>query len=97
MLDSKNFIKPEQTGIRNNCRTADHIFVVKPLVDKYVQNCKNGSKLYACYIDMKKTMFLKLQKADIYGKIYNLIKSMYSNSRSRVKCKHVFSNSIPIS
>ena len=54
MLDSKNFIKPEQTGFRKNCRTADHIFVVKTLVDKYVQNCKNGSKLYACYTDMKK-------------------------------------------
>ena len=54
MLDSKNFIKPEQTGFRKNCRTADHIFVVKTLVDKYVQNCKNGSKLYACYIDIQK-------------------------------------------
>ena len=76
-------------------------FVVKTLVGKYVQNCINGSKLYACYIDIKKAfdiaLFLKLQKADISGKIYNLIKSMYSKSRSRVKCKHVLSKSINIS
>ena len=105
MLDSKKFIKPEQTGFRKNCRTADHIFVVKTFVYKYVQNCKNDSKLYACYTDMNKAfdtiwhdaLFLKLQKADISDKIYNLIKSMYSNSRSRVKCKHVLSNSITIS
>ena len=92
MLDSKCFIKPEQTGFRKTFRTADHIFVVKTLVDKYVQKCKNCSKLYACYIDMKKAfdtvwhdaLFLKLQKADISGKIYNPIKSMYSNSHSRV-------------
>ena len=105
MLESKNFIKPEQIGFRKNCRTSDHIFVVKTLVDKYVQNCKSGSKLYACYIDMKKAfdtvghdaLFLKLQKSDICSKIYNLITSMYSNSSSRVKCKHVLSKSITIS
>ena len=32
MLDSKKFIKPEQTGFRKNCPTADHIFVVKTLL-----------------------------------------------------------------
>ena len=42
-------------------------------------------------------LFLKLQKADISSKIYNLITSMYSNSLSIVKCKHVLSKSINIS
>ena len=63
---------------------------------------KMVEKLYACYIDMKKAfdtvwhdaLFLKLQKADISGKILISLSLMYSNSRSRVKCKHVLSHSI---
>ena len=53
-LEKKNFIKPEQAGFRKNHRTSDHIFVLKTIVDKYVSNSKNGSKLFTCFIDLKK-------------------------------------------
>lgn len=103
-LESKCFIKPEQAGFRKNHRTSDHIFVLKTIIDKYVLNSKNGSKLFACFIDLKKAfdtvwhdgLFLKLQKAGICGKIYNIIKSMYNCSQSRVKCKHFMSDPIEI-
>ena len=60
------------------------MFVLRTIIDKYVLNSKNGSKLFACFIDLKKAfdtvwhagLFLKLQKAGICGKIYNVIKSM---------------------
>lgn len=104
-LESQSFLKPEQAGFRHNFRTSDHIFVLKTIVDKYVQNCKNGSKLYACFIDLRKAfdtvwhegLFFKLQKAGIDGNVYKLLKSMYTNAYSRVRCKHVLSNPIHMS
>ena len=39
---------------------------------------------------------LKLQRAGINGKIYKLIKSMYQNSSSRVKCKNTLTDDIDI-
>ena len=67
-------------------------------------NSKNGSKLFACFIDLKKAfdtvwhdgLFLKLQKAGIDGKFYNVIKSMYNECHSRVRCKHFLSEPIDI-
>lgn len=103
-LEDKNFIKPEQAGFRKNHRTSDHIFVLKTIVDKYVSNSKNGSKLFACFIDLKKAfdtvwhdaLFLKLQKAGICGKIYHILKSMYSFCHSRIRCKHFLSEPIEV-
>ena len=53
-------------------------------------NSKNASKLFACFKDLKKAfdtvwhdgLFLKLQKAGIDGKLYNVIKSMYKECHS---------------
>ena len=41
-------------------------------------------------------LFLKLQKAGIDGKFYNVIKSMYNECHSRVRCKHFLSEPIDI-
>ena len=103
-LENRCFLKPEQAGFRKNCRTSDHVFVLKTIIDKYVLNSKNGSRLFGCFIDLKKAfdtvwhegVFLKLQKAAINGKIYNIIKSMYKGSYSRVKCKNIMSEPIEI-
>ena len=103
-LDKRSFLNHEQAGFCKNYRTSAHMFVLRTTVDKYVLNSKNGSKLFACFIDLKKAfdtvwrdgLFLKLQHAGINGKIYNVIKSMYKNSHSNVKCKHVISDPIEI-
>ena len=103
-LETMSFLKQEQAGFRKNHRTSDHIFILRTIVDKYVLNSKNGSKLFACFIDLKKAfdtvwhdgLFLKLQKAGINGKLYNVIKSMYDNCHSRVKCKRFLSDPINI-
>ena len=83
-LETISFLKQEQAGFRKNHRTSDHIFILRTIVDKYVLNSKNGSKLFACFIDLKKAfdtvwqdgLFLKLQKAGIDGKLFNVIKSI---------------------
>ena len=53
-LESKSFLKLEQAGFRKNHRTSDHIFILRTIIDKYVLKSKNGSKLFACFIDLKK-------------------------------------------
>ena len=52
-LETRSFFKEEESaGFRKNHRTSDHIFIFKTIVDKYVLNSKNGSKLFACFIDL---------------------------------------------
>ena len=56
------------------------------------------------FIDLRKAfdtvwhegLLLKLQRAGVNGKIYELIKSMYQHSISRVKCKNILTDSIDI-
>ena len=67
-------------------------------------NSRKGDKLFACFIDLKKAfdtvwhdgLFLKLQKAGICGKIYQVIKSMYDGSQAKVKCNQFMSDLIDI-
>ena len=90
--------------MRKDYRTSDHVFVLQTVIDKYVLNSKNGSRLFGCFIDLKKAVdtvwhedvFLKVQKAGINGKIYNIIKSMHKGSYSKFKCKNIMSEPIEI-
>ena len=103
-LENKSFIAKEQAGFRKNQRTSDQTFILKTIIDKYIHKNGKGNKLYTCFIDFRKAfdtvrhegLLLKLQRAGINGKVYELIKSMYQNSISRVKCKHTLTDSIEI-
>ena len=103
-LENNNLLAREQAGFRNASRTADNIFVIKTIVDKYVRTEGKGKKLFACFIDLKKAfdtvwhegLLLKLQKVGINGQLYKIIKSMYQNTFSRVKCKHNMTGPIRI-
>ena len=82
------------------------IFILKTIIDKYIHKLGKGNKLYmyTCFIDFRKAfdtvchdgLLLKLQRAGINGKIYDLIKSMYQNSTSRMKCKNTLTDNIKI-
>ena len=103
-LDNKSFIRKEQAGFRKNHRTSDQIFILKTIIDKYIHKDGEDNKIYACFIDFRKAfdtvchdgLLLKLQRAGINGNIYELIKSMYQNASSRVKCKNTLTDSIAI-
>jgi hypothetical protein len=64
-------------GFQSGRRTADHIFVLKTIIDKHI-NQKN-EKIYACFADFKKAfdsvwhegLFLKLLDNKIDGHFYN--------------------------
>ena len=47
-------LNSNQIGFRKNSRTSDHIFVLKTLIEKYVQ--KNG-KFYTCFVDFQKKIW----------------------------------------
>ena len=68
------------------------MFTLKTLIDNHVTYSSKG-KIFVCSVDLKKAfdsvwhkgLFYKLAKADISGKTYSLIKSMYQNSTCCVK------------
>jgi hypothetical protein len=88
-IEQNNILRPEQIGFRKKCRTADHIFVLKTLIQKYK---KDRKAIYACFIDLEKAfdsvwheaLFYKLLKIGMNGRVYNIIKSMYSKVKLQV-------------
>ena len=49
---SLNILHKSQIGFLPNNRTADHLFTLRTLIDKYVHN--HNEKIYACFVDFKK-------------------------------------------
>lgn len=90
-LADKNFINECQIGFTKKARTADHMFILKCLIDKYCS--RPGSKLYACFVDFRKAfdkvihagLKMKLLHLGVGTKFYNICKSMYNNSQSCVR------------
>ena len=94
-------IRNEQIGFKAGCRTPDHIFKLKTIIDKYLNKSK---KVYACFIDLRKAFdsvihsvpFLKLLRAKIGGKFLALLKSLHSNlSLGVIVNSHSLSNAFP--
>ncbi len=88
-----DFIVLSRSQIRflPNYRTSDHIYTLHTLIEKHVHQDKG--KIYACFIDFKKAfdsiwhqgLFYKLIESGIGGKTYDLIKSMYTESKCGIK------------
>jgi hypothetical protein len=72
--------------LKKKARTSGHIFVLKTLIDKYIN--RKGGKLFACFINLRKAfdtvihagIRYKLIKYGISGKLYSIIKDMYRKS-----------------
>ena len=83
-----------QFGFRENHRTADSIFVLKSLINKYIH--KNKKKIYACFVDLRKAfdsvwreaLLYKLCKMGIGLHFLKLLKEQYSNTSSSLKHKN---------
>jgi hypothetical protein len=84
-LKKHRIMRSEQIGFRPKCRTSDHIFVIKALMDKYK---KLKKPIFMCFIDFQKAfdsishpcLLYKLLKMNLNGCIYKLIKDMYSKN-----------------
>ena len=92
-----------QFGFRENHRTADSIFVLKSLINKYVH--KGKGKIYTCFVDLKKAfdsvwrtaLLYKLCKMGVGGSFYRVIKQQYINTKSTLKYKEYISDYFNIS
>lgn len=97
-LTDGNIIDSCQIGFTKNARTADHMFILKTLIDKYCN--KTGGRLYACFVDFRKAfdsvihdgLRLKLLALGIGTKFYNIIKDMYNSSQSCVRLSNGLTN-----
>lgn len=104
-LDQNNILCNEQIGFRKNCRTSDHIFTLKCLIDKSFRMSK---RLYVCFIDLHKAfdtinreaLLYKLCKYNISGNFFNILKNMYDEVHYSIKtsdgCTNMFSSKIGV-
>ena len=87
-VNSMSLISENQVGFKENCRTSDHLFSVKTIIDHY-----KSKKVYAAFIDLRKAfdtvwrlgLFYKLLESNISQKMFDILFSMYSNTVSRIK------------
>ena len=93
-FEENKILHNSQIGFLPENRTADHVFTLRTLIDKYVHYHKE--KVYACFVDFHKAfdsvwhegLFYKLLKVNIGG---NLIKRQFLMfHKSRRKQNSIF-------
>ena len=90
-LDKHHVINDSQMGFTKKARTSDHMFILKTIINKYCNN-KDG-RVFACFVDFQKAfdtvihtgIKIKLSENGTGHHFYNIIKSMYSQSKSCVR------------
>lgn len=90
LLENK-IIHENQIAFSKKAHTSDHIFVLKCLIDKYL-NCGN-KKVFACFVDFPKAfdkvihtgIMLKLLNCNIDGYFYRILKCMYNSDKLCVR------------
>ena len=80
-----------QAGFRKGMGTTDNIFILHGLISHCINN---NEKLFAAFVDFQNAfdyivlgiLWFKLVEIGVRGKMLNVIKSIYSNLKSRVMC-----------
>ena len=67
-LEDNDLFSKEQAGFRKGSGTTDHIFVLRKIVDKYINN-RNG-RIYACFVDFHEA-FDSVWHDALLPKLYN--------------------------
>ena len=99
-IKEHDLIKNNQIGFMKGKQPADHMFVLKSLVDNIVKYKKK--RMYAAFVDFKKAydtinrgkLFLKLRQAKVGDTFLNSLKSMYSSVKYCVKLTNGYTNPI---
>jgi hypothetical protein len=89
-IENNNILHKGQIGFHKGCRTSDHIFTLKTLIDKAFRSTK---RLYACFVDQKKAfdtvnrgaLIYKLSCLGIKANFLNIMKNMYREVNYYVK------------
>ena len=90
-LNKHNVLSKSQIGFLPKHRTADHIYTLHTLIDKYVN--QNKTNIFACFIDFQKAfdsiwhtgLLYKLLESGVGGKTYDIVKSMYTGNKCGIK------------
>ena len=90
MVLENKLIGGYQIGFKKDARPADHIFVFKSAINKYLGN---GKKMYACFVDYRKAfdniwrkgLYYKMITAGISTGIIKLIRDMYNKNNQCLK------------
>ena len=81
-------INEVQGSGKKGSRTADHLLIVRFLIDKYVKT--QGKKLFACFVDLKKAFdmvpreklfYTLLKDFSIGGNFLKLLQEMYTGNK----------------
>ena len=88
--EQNDILTDAQFGFRKSFGTTDAVFILNALIEKQFNS---KCKLYSCFIDFKKafdsidrnSLWYKLCKSGIDGKMLNVLKSMYQNVKMQVK------------
>ena len=92
LSQTKSLISATQGSGKKGSRTADHLMVVRFLVDKYVK--KMGGKLFTCFVDLHKAfdivsriklMHKLLSEYSIGGKFLTILQKMYHRNKVFIK------------
>lgn len=90
-VNSLNILHNSLIGFLPKTRTADHVFTLRTLIDKYVN--RHNEKIYPNFVDFRKAfdsvchdgLLYKLLQINVGGCFDNLFKSLYSNSTCSIK------------
>ena len=90
MITDQKLIGDYQIGFKKGTRPADHIFVLKSAIDKYLGD---GKKIYACFVDYEKAydnvwregLYYKLIKSGVALDIVKMIRDMYNKNKQCLK------------
>ena len=88
--DEYNIYVEAQAGFRRGMGTTDNIFILNNLI---THSLDNNQRLYCAFVDfttafdfvVRDILWFKLIRLGVRGKILNIIKSIYSIVKSRVK------------
>ena len=88
-MEETNVLNKKQIGFKKGSRTADHIFVLKTLIDIYK---RKRQPIYSCFLDLRKAfdsvwrsgLFYKMLKYGVSKKFVCIVKDLYNKTKNRV-------------
>jgi len=90
----------EQAGFREGYSTIDHVFILHIIIELYQSVHK---RVYCAFIDYRKAfdsvnrslLWAKLLSNGVNGKLFNVIKSIYSKAKSCIRMNDMMSDYMP--
>ena len=97
-ISDKNILGINQLGFVFGNRTSDAHILINTLIKKYCH--KKNAKIYSCFVDFKKAfdsvprdiLLKKLLNYGINGKVFNIIRDIYTTDKAGVKNKTTISS-----